>query len=266
MAPCLRLRERPRLRRLPTGLALVAGMLVGACAPAPVEPAAPVTPAAPVEPPANVNIYDDGVATFSQVFFCPVERIVVAPSAPAAPPPDIAADPQRLALWQASHGETSHFVVEGCGKRLTYKCQFQPGRGGRQESWCMPAMDRSPVEGPAYANPDPAALDKLRRDLAADVAAMAELNAVTRRLPPGMHVMGVHVGRDPRGLRVGSVDPGGPADGKLAPGDVIVAAEGVAVASFAELWAIEKTHLGRLLVLTVGRGGALIRVVVRLNG
>ncbi len=213
-----------------------------------------------------MNLYDDAVATFSRVFFCPVDRIVATPITPAAPPPDVAADPQRLTLWQASHAETSHVVVEGCGQRLTYTCQLQPRQLGRYDSWCLPAMDTSPLQDPAMANLGPAALDKLQRDLAADVAAMTELNAVTRRLPPGMHVMGVHVGRDPRGLRVGSVDPGGPADGKLVPGDVIVAAEGVPVASFAELWAIEKTHLGRLLVLTVGRGGALIRVVVRLNG
>jgi hypothetical protein len=62
------------------------------------------------------------------------------------------------------------------------------------------------------------------------------------------------------------VVPGSQADGKLLPGDVMVAAEGVPLTSFAQFWAIAKMHLRGPLTLTVGRGGVMMQVVVRLGG
>lgn len=221
----------------------------------------------------NVNAYDDAVATFSRTLYCPIDRITVHANA-AAVPSEIAADPQRLALFQASHADKAYFLIEGCGKSTAYVCRAD----ARRRSSCMADLEgeltalRARIAAdratPAQATPAPddAKLEKTWADFKADLAADEEVKAITRTLPPGKYPMGFSLQRDPRGLRVAVVVPGGQADGKLRIGDVIVAAEGVQVATFAQLWPILKAHLGGPVTLTVGRGGTQIQVVVKLGG
>ena len=68
----------------------------------------------------------------------------------------------------------------------------------------------------------------------------------------------------PRGVRVASVAAGGPADqAGLRIGDVITAAAGQAIQSASQLVAaVERTGVGRPLVLTVNRGGAVLQLQV----
>src|SRR4051794_13412217 len=76
---------------------------------------------------------------FTELFTCPEDRITVTPRKdlaavdlvirPAAPPPEIAADAERLALWKekAAHDAADYehdTVVEarGCGHEVVYIC------------------------------------------------------------------------------------------------------------------------------------------------
>jgi hypothetical protein len=76
---------------------------------------------------------------------CPEDRIVLerAPAASAAdPPPDIAADPARLAIWKRSASdpsETMNFSASGCGQKGTVSC-FYDATPGQTSSWrCVEA-------------------------------------------------------------------------------------------------------------------------------
>jgi hypothetical protein len=65
---------------------------------------------------------------------CPKDRVsTVETPLPNTPPPDVAADPERLALWQKNRsdpGTAPHkYVVSGCGKRATADCTFDLDRG-----------------------------------------------------------------------------------------------------------------------------------------
>ncbi len=48
--------------------------------------------------------------------------------APTPPPPeDIAADPGRLAVWNADAAKSTHYVARGCGQEQLYVCQNDGG-------------------------------------------------------------------------------------------------------------------------------------------
>jgi hypothetical protein len=65
---------------------------------------------------------------FSRLYDCPRDRIHVVskvvtrgaliPTVPA----DVAADPERLAVWNHDHIGYAYFDVTGCGNRLEYRC------------------------------------------------------------------------------------------------------------------------------------------------
>jgi hypothetical protein len=71
---------------------------------------------------------------------CPETRIVVLPRAgppgecdERPPPPQIAADPERLGVWHQHELERSHwcgfrryFTAEACGRREYYDCWYGP--------------------------------------------------------------------------------------------------------------------------------------------
>ena len=74
---------------------------------------------------------------------CPVERVTATPHAAQipAPPPDIAADPERMRLWVQTHqqqiaGQT-FVTASGCGAETLYECQ-KP-YGVRAIPICTPA-------------------------------------------------------------------------------------------------------------------------------
>jgi hypothetical protein len=84
---------------------------------------------------AYVNNRENSAANaFVQAYQCPRDRVVVrpvatpsAPSAPgAAPPDDVARDPERLAIWkkqqQRPTQDVSSFDVTGCGHEAVYGC------------------------------------------------------------------------------------------------------------------------------------------------
>ena len=79
---------------------------------------------------------------FSSDDYCPLDRVVAARVIPIpTPPPAIARDPERLAMWQQAAERAAHtdprqtIAVSGCGDRATYWCwNFEgqvgpPGRG-----------------------------------------------------------------------------------------------------------------------------------------
>lgn len=70
---------------------------------------------------------------FAQDETCPDDRVSVAAEARlptvASPPPDVASDPQRLAMWQRadeqrerSESREKYYVAKGCGQTQVYHC------------------------------------------------------------------------------------------------------------------------------------------------
>jgi PDZ domain len=223
----------------------------------------------------TVNLSDVAAAEFSSVNYCPAGRIAVHPGALPAPA-EVAADPQRLALFQASHGGERYFVVEGCEKSTPYVCRSDVSRrfachidlegmsdALRAKTDVLRAKSDALRARTDAAEPE---TNRVLDELKAELAAEQEVRALAATLPPGKYPMGFSLQHDPRGLRVALVVPGGQADRKLVVGDVIVAAEGTKVMRFAELWPILKAHMGGPVTLTVGRGGTLMQVVVKLGG
>jgi hypothetical protein len=70
---------------------------------------------------------------------CPGDRITVKqagrvqPQPVPAPPPEVAADPERRAVYYEAHRAADTtvgnriFLVEGCGARKTYICDYSGG-------------------------------------------------------------------------------------------------------------------------------------------
>jgi hypothetical protein len=94
---------------------------------------------------------------FANRFTCPAERVTVTPRKdlsavalafrPKPAPTDVAADPERLALWnkqQAHHGADyegkSVFQVSGCNNEIFYICGQLRVSVGRTQHGCMPAV------------------------------------------------------------------------------------------------------------------------------
>jgi hypothetical protein len=184
-------------------------------------------------------VTDEAVATFSRATSCPVDRITVHPIE-RAPPPDISSDPGRLAVYQQTHADKAYFILDGCGKSVPFACH-------RSTSYCSPDLESAM----------PASVDQLLSDR----ATQAEVEAAQRTLPPGKRVFGFYMTRDPQGLFIHKTVSGSGAEGKVFPGDIITAAGGAPVTSYADLWAVTRTHLHRPLTLTVLRGGAPVTVV-----
>jgi len=59
--------------------------------------------------------------TFSSTYACPLERETVAP---AAPPAEVAGDPDRVKVWNAHHHA---FDVTGCGHTQQLECYVSGG-------------------------------------------------------------------------------------------------------------------------------------------
>lgn len=85
---------------------------------------------------------------FVRTYACPEERTVVVarddlraplatPITPAQPPPEVAADPERMRLWQArvdaerqasiaKSDERTVYEARGCNEQLFYQCGLMP--------------------------------------------------------------------------------------------------------------------------------------------
>jgi hypothetical protein len=96
------------------------------------------------------SLTDGAKDDFSHKFSCPKDQVEarerpdikahsLSPFTGKKPPADVAADPRRLAVWQADHqkqidSEDSDTVIEvrGCSHSQLYKCTRSTGkRGGR---------------------------------------------------------------------------------------------------------------------------------------
>lgn len=90
---------------------------------------------------------DDITSQFRDAESCPAARVVVtaiarpaslappvADHAAPPPPPDIARDPERAAIWARTHDPTpsdpyaghDFFAADGCGRRTVYACDVEP--------------------------------------------------------------------------------------------------------------------------------------------
>ena len=49
---------------------------------------------------------------------CPKDRVTVSPTAANLPPPDVAADPARLALWHSQ--ALPEYLARGCGQEIRF--------------------------------------------------------------------------------------------------------------------------------------------------
>ncbi len=75
---------------------------------------------------------DFAVESASDAWSCPKERISIetlqVPTPQPQPPPDVAADPARLAIWQKNDGApspTRAFSASGCGRKGTVTCTIR---------------------------------------------------------------------------------------------------------------------------------------------
>lgn len=55
---------------------------------------------------------------------CPADRVTVAHD-PKPAPPDVAADPGRLALWSSEAESSPIYTARGCGQQRSYACDPQ---------------------------------------------------------------------------------------------------------------------------------------------
>jgi hypothetical protein len=65
---------------------------------------------------------DAARAEFVKDASCPADRASVAHPA-SAPPPDVAADPDRLRIWKAEAEKSRVYSAQGCGQERTYRCE-----------------------------------------------------------------------------------------------------------------------------------------------
>ncbi len=89
-------------------------------------------------------------AQFSSEVTCPESRVAVAQqillTTPTAPPPEIAADPERLQMWRerdearrAVDREKQYFSAQGCGQRRIYHCYYCVSRPGKTNCGMIPS-------------------------------------------------------------------------------------------------------------------------------
>ncbi len=185
---------------------------------------------------------------FSKAISCPDDRITVTPAAAnqVSPPPEVAADPGRLAVWQQNRAADprKHFDVTGCDRHIRVACNEFAGEGSvAPDAFCLPEFDPGASAGRVIIDP------------ATQQQALAQLQRVEGSAPHGPQ-LGVGLAPVPGlGLVVGAVLPGGPADGKLRAADVILAAGGQPVTDAATLHAVVLAHAGQTLDLRVRRNG-----------
>jgi hypothetical protein len=93
------------LRATYTGVALALSLLLTACA----------------------SLSSSARSEFVAEEACPEGRVEVRHPAPKPAPPDVAADPQRAALWQKHEEEwaANYYVAIGCGREHLYLCEHR---------------------------------------------------------------------------------------------------------------------------------------------
>lgn len=107
---------------------------------------------------------------FARDDYCPLSRVTAKPAAElvGSPPPAVAADPARLAMWEdaaiaQAQGNTERqvFSVSGCGDRVNYTCwDYSGGHDGERSGGlgvvCMFAPGTAvPAPDTAVVSPRP---------------------------------------------------------------------------------------------------------------
>ena len=181
---------------------------------------------------------DDARTRFARAFYCPESRITVTPvDRPVGPPADVAGDAGRLEIWRARNGPQPRvFDVSGCDRHVRLVCPPVVAGG-----------DPNPLCVRDTRGESPSAVDVAPE---AAAPAIAATDSTAMRLRPG-----AGAGFEPSvGVVVRSVVPGGPADGKLHVGDLILTAGGREVRDEQALQAIVHAHAGLPLDFRIRRG------------
>jgi hypothetical protein len=178
---------------------------------------------------------------FSRAFSCPESRIEVSPAEGLDPaPPEIAADPERLEVWRRNHVDgRARLDLRGCGQSLRFACSVLA-----KSVFCLPVS--TPLELPQVTSATgvTASLDGM-------------LQKAMQTVHDGRARLGIaYSSTIGPGLLVRAVLAGGPSDGKLLPGDVIVGAGDDPTDDKVALDQVVQAHAGKSLALSVVRGGA----------
>ncbi len=183
--------------------------------------AAPPSPASPAE-------LSAARLQFSTLYSCPDDRIRVSAAGVPTPPPAVAADPARLAVWQKSHTNAHLLDVSGCDHKKEFDCQAL----GDDDAFCSLSF----------------------RALDGGQTSVVTVEATQGAGLTGSPVLGLAMYPiEGVGILVVQVVPGSPADGKLQAGDVILAAAGQSVSDAPTFRGIEAAHAGQRLELRVLR-------------
>jgi hypothetical protein len=77
---------------------------------------------------ACVSLESNARSDFARQNSCPEDRVTIAHAPPRQAPPDVAADPGRLALWNENEANRSshYYVASGCGYESLYLCEHRP--------------------------------------------------------------------------------------------------------------------------------------------
>ena len=64
---------------------------------------------------------------FARENSCPKDRVIVSHAPPRPAPPEVAADPGRLAVWNDNEAKRSriYYVASGCGRESRYLCEHR---------------------------------------------------------------------------------------------------------------------------------------------
>jgi hypothetical protein len=203
------------------------------------------TPPAPDPPSYRRSLADDARMRFARAFGCPEVRVgVTSVNGHLISPPDPAKDSDPISAGGThSDPQSRVFDVSGCNHHLRFSCPpVMPGH----DPLCVidtetTARSATQVDGEvvddAAKSPDP-----------------------SPRRP------GVGAAFEPAvGVVVRQVASGGPADGKLRVGDVILSAGGQEVRDERTLQAIVRAHAGSLLDIRLRRGSQVVGTAVSVS-
>ncbi len=199
---------------------------------------------------------------FSQSFVCPPETVTVTPrpeipphtllghqadGSDAAPPPDVAADPARLQMWQAAAAQKAAvldalapvYEVNGCGKKAMLIC-YHPTRA-----------DIIAGSGPVVSDPN--------MTMTSGATVLSSVQCLSGQ-PANNGKLGVAVDD---GLKVVEVRVGGDgARAGFAIGDVVVAVDQQKVATAAEAVKLLGIDNPAGHTVSVQRGGATVQLTL----
>jgi C-terminal processing protease CtpA/Prc len=204
---------------------------------------------------------------FTTAYTCPREAIDVTPRPDVKahtltvmrddPPPDVVADAARMQLWtdrlanqEATADENDDvFEAVGCGHEERYACHRDSDDGGD-----VICTDGSLARATAQLKLARAKLDQSMTHVVAETRAdLSRQQEVLSKLMQERIGFSV-VERATGGVVVDGVKAGGPADGKLALDDAIVAIEGFRVASLLDFVMAVHTRHGRSVSFAIKHG------------